>query len=67
MRHRARKLGELSVVQNGLERALFQCMVAGSLIQEETELGDEADIGQCHIVADEEHPIRPQGFSMPAA
>jgi len=62
MRHRARKLGDLSVAQNGLEPTLFQCVVAGSLIGKETELGDEADIGQCHIVADEEHPIRPQGL-----
>jgi hypothetical protein len=50
------------MVWKSFSQALFQCMVAGSLIQEETELGDEADIGQCHIVADEEHPIRPQGL-----
>jgi len=62
MRHRARKLGEPSIAQNGLEPALFQSLVAGSLIGKETELGDKADIGQCHIVTDEEHSIRLQGL-----
>ena len=62
MSHRTRKLGELNIAQNGLEPASFQCLVVGSLIRKETELGHEADIGQRYIVADEEHPIRLQGL-----
>jgi hypothetical protein len=62
VRHRSREAGEMSVAQKGFQPALFQRLMAGTLVRKETEFGDEADVSQRYIVADEEHPIRLQSL-----
>src|SRR4029077_12979050 len=37
-------------------------LMAGTLVRKETECGDEADVSQRYIVADQEHPIRLQSL-----
>src|ERR1700722_3376869 len=52
----------MSVAQKGFQPALLQRLMAGALVRKETEFGDEADVSQRYIVADEEHPIRLQSL-----
>ena len=67
MRSTTRIHDEVCVAQNWLEPAGLQCGMPRSLVREEAEFGDEADIGQRHIIADQEPRSDCKACSMPPA